>query len=798
MRPERLELEGFGTYRERTVVDFVGADLFALTGPTGAGKSTVIDAICFSLYGNVPRLADERMVAPVISQGGLEARVAFDFSVDGHGYRAVRVVRATGRGGATTKEARLVRRADDEVLAGTADELTDAVTDLLGLSWAHFTTCVVLPQGEFMRFLHEKPNKRQDLLVELLDLRLYGAMREAARLRGAAAAAHVEVAERRLADCAFATPEARRAAAERVASFGDLLAVVDRAQERLDELFAQLQEREPEANRRRDDVGRLAAVRVPDDVAALAARRAAAHDARERARRVDDAAVTALVAAEAAREALGDRARLDELAEAHRDRSTLEERLAKGTTVVAERRADHDAARAALDAAVVRRDAAVAAVDAARRADRAGELALTLVAGEACPVCAQVVHEVPAPSVGAGASALRSAAAEQAEAEAVVAEATPLAAAAGAALVAAEALHDDLRSQLATVTARLGDVADAEAVARTLADVEAAEAALADARRAATAAAAARRAADDAFEVAVAGERDARAEFTSARDALAGLDPPVPGGDDLAADWDALRAWASAALPGAEVRAAAAEAARDELLTEQQRLTAEVLAACRAAGFDAHQPGRQVASALHEAEGEVARIDEAVARAAELTAERDAAAVDQQLAVALVGHLNANRFEKWVLEEALHRLVTRATVILGELSGGTYSLTLDAKGTTFSVIDHVNADAVRSARTLSGGETFLASLALALALADEVAELASGGAARLESLFLDEGFGTLDADTLDVVAGALEELQAGGRMVGLISHVPELAERMPCRFVVRKEPGGSVIERVEA
>ena len=93
MRPERLVVEGFTTFRERTEVDFSGADLFALTGATGAGKSSLIDAIVFALYGSIPRLDDRRLVAPVISQDKVEARVRLDFSIDGERYRAVRVVR---------------------------------------------------------------------------------------------------------------------------------------------------------------------------------------------------------------------------------------------------------------------------------------------------------------------------------------------------------------------------------------------------------------------------------------------------------------------------------------------------------------------------------------------------------------------------------------------------------------------------------------------------------------------------------------------------------------------------------
>ncbi|MDQ3343478.1 MAG: AAA family ATPase, partial [Actinomycetota bacterium] len=74
MRPTRLELQGFTAFREAVTVDFSDADLFALSGPTGAGKSSLIDAMCFALYGSVPRL-DRRTVAPIIAAGVIEARV---------------------------------------------------------------------------------------------------------------------------------------------------------------------------------------------------------------------------------------------------------------------------------------------------------------------------------------------------------------------------------------------------------------------------------------------------------------------------------------------------------------------------------------------------------------------------------------------------------------------------------------------------------------------------------------------------------------------------------------------------
>jgi exonuclease SbcC len=154
--------------------------------------------------------------------------------------------------------------------------------------------------------------------------------------------------------------------------------------------------------------------------------------------------------------------------------------------------------------------------------------------------------------------------------------------------------------------------------------------------------------------------------------------------------------------------------------------------------------------------------------------------------------LRADRFQAFVQEEALRVLAEDGTRHLEELSGGRYAF--DVEGQDFLVVDHWNADAARSVKTLSGGETFLASLALALALAERLPGLAGAqGQVTLESLFLDEGFGTLDAETLEVVAQALEALRSGNRMVCLITHVRELAERMPVRIEVVKTQTGSHI-----
>ena len=153
----------------------------------------------------------------------------------------------------------------------------------------------------------------------------------------------------------------------------------------------------------------------------------------------------------------------------------------------------------------------------------------------------------------------------------------------------------------------------------------------------------------------------------------------------------------------------------------------------------------------------------------------------------------------YVLAARLEEVALAATERLRTMSQGRYSFVhSDAAGPRgmkgglgIDVLDDYSGT-VRPAKTLSGGESFLASLALALGLADVVA--AETGGALLDTLFIDEGFGTLDAETLDIVMNILDELRAGGRVVGLVSHVEELRQRIPTRLRVRKSRGGSTLE----
>jgi exonuclease SbcC len=110
-----------------------------------------------------------------------------------------------------------------------------------------------------------------------------------------------------------------------------------------------------------------------------------------------------------------------------------------------------------------------------------------------------------------------------------------------------------------------------------------------------------------------------------------------------------------------------------------------------------------------------------------------------------------------------------------------------ASGLDLDIIDHINTSR-RSVNTLSGGEAFLASLALALGLSDEV-QMSTG--IRLDTLFVDEGFGSLDSEALNKAYLTLSGLTQGNRLVGIISHVPELKEKIDNQIVVKKDRSGS-------
>ncbi|KKK07352.1 AAA family ATPase [Micromonospora sp. HK10] len=821
MRPIRLDLAGFTVFREETTVDFTDADFFALVGPTGSGKSTVLDAICFALYGTVPRWGGARGLANALAPSATEARVRLVFESANDRYVATRVVRRDGRGAVKTANAGLqlmppgfdVTKLDTglspedlgEVVAGTPAEMERAVLEAVGLPYEQFTSCVVLPQGQFADFLHAKPATRQQILVNLLGLGIYEDVQKRATERAGQAEAKLAAVDKMLGGLADVDDAALADAGQRVTRMRELAGAVAAAVPELEQARATAGERAAALAALDAELTVLAGIRPPDGIAELARAVAAA-------RAAADEAATAVGLAEEREEKLrgelaaaGDESALRLQLRAHTDREKLTGELSTVRAAVDAAQVEHDRAaaalaeaRAAAERAEVELEAAFRAHEEAKATDQAVALRAHLVDGAACPVCEQVVARVPA--VPRGSAVTRAIAAGKAAraasdaAKRVVQERDTAARELDRLLLRAHTEHDQLQARLTEVDGQLAGAASAETLRAALAEHARLRRALEEAAGAVRASRDAARRARGALDGAEERLRRAWRDFDATRDGLARLGPPAADRDDVAAAWTALAGWAGEQAQrrrgerdGLVAAVATARAAADEVETR-------IAGLFTAAGLDgADDPRRDAAVAVERAEAELRRLAERREQAAELREQRAGHEREARVARALAGHLRANNFERWLLTEALDLLVDGASGILRELSGGQYDLVHD-KG-EFFVVDHHDAGLRRAVRTLSGGETFQASLALALALSEQLAGM-STTAASLESIVLDEGFGTLDAATLDTVAATLENLAArGDRMVGVVTHVPALAERIPVRFEVRKDARTARVER---
>ncbi len=303
-----------------------------------------------------------------------------------------------------------------------------------------------------------------------------------------------------------------------------------------------------------------------------------------------------------------------------------------------------------------------------------------------------------------------------------------------------------------------------------------------------------------------AGERAQREaavrDFDTADQASSALLSP---GDQAVFD-EQVTGWATAL---AALRAAAAA---DELAGLDPGQAGAVHAAAQAAAgalARAQEAEQEVRAARDAVQARVGRLDQ---RLAEVQSAQDAFGQLQEdtsavirlagLAKGMDGHRRM-ALTTYVLRQWFGQVVAAANVRLGAMSAGRYELRrTDESGTrrertglTLAVIDrHTGAE--RSPRSLSGGETFYTSLALALGLADVVK--AEAGGVDLDTLFIDEGFGTLDAETLDQVMAVIDELRDRGRVVGIVSHVADLKDRVAERLEVRRLADGSSTARVIA
>ena len=194
MRPLKLTLQGFTSFAERTEIDFSEFDLFAITGPTGAGKTSILDAMMWALYGRTPRLG--KCGSELISHGKSSVAVHFEFAVGAESYRVTRTAKCKGSG-----QVRFEGLVNGDWVVDDASgvaETNEAIARAVGLDFDAFKLSVVLPQGEFDCFLRGDHAERRKILKSLLGLEIYDRMRDAASIRRADLSAKVEATEQLL------------------------------------------------------------------------------------------------------------------------------------------------------------------------------------------------------------------------------------------------------------------------------------------------------------------------------------------------------------------------------------------------------------------------------------------------------------------------------------------------------------------------------------------------------------------------------------------------------------------------
>lgn len=853
MRPLALRLKGFTSFRDEQEIDFRDLDLFALWGPTGSGKSSILDAITYALYGKVERIEGIRTesISGLITHGQPRMAVTFEFESDS---KTFRLTRTTTLGGAT--KVRLDRQeGEDWVSHGeggdSVREVNRIVPRLVGLDYDAFTRSVVLPQGKFAEFLVGDAAQRREILTELLGLELFGRMAQRSNEIAREAKATVE-ANSRVVEAEYAGIDAgavKQAKAE--------AKQLDAAATRASEIEEQLEQLEDEWTEQTESVDVLLELKSElEERKATYETHASTLEKRARELTAADAA------ARTAKDALDNSRAANELATAKRssaedEHGTLEELAGKKAAVEALRNierevkraekvsADQEALRAKAEKDLGAQGKVVGAADTelkaaqeelelrekehdrAHRADLVGALTHDLGAGDPCPVCERPLEELPASDAAAlqEANHLRMAAQERARtAQEAAAAARVKQARAEEALEAAtrrctectqeaeekRAQLEETRSQIedqvgSDLSASLKDIEERSASLRELIAAEKTAAAeyarmLGEAgaqqetlSKIATQVATVRGSLEGAAikpllvqvkrAVGRAPKVTVPASFPESPSELAKVARKVSG------ELDEIGRGLDDEVRSRKEHAEALVAKATELLPPEldvrssgiKAMLADVRRACRGLG-------QKAALAAKEATTIQAKLD----TRKELEAEIDRRRSEQTVYAQLGRELKNDRIVQFLQAEALSVLAAAAGEHLRELSDERYRLVFESD--RFYVIDAWNGDEQRSVRTLSGGETFLASLGLALALSEQVQMLAVTERARLQSLFLDEGFGSLDAETLDVVVGAISRLGSDGRLVGVITHVPELAEAMPVRIQVLKGPRGSTVE----
>ena len=876
MKPIQLVLSAFGPYVERTVIDFsaLGEEgLFLIAGDTGAGKTTIFDAISFALYGEASGGKEKRKSKSFHSDyvsDQTETYVELTFRHRGETwwirrnleYQRPAKKKKDGMETTTRQAADAQMRNEDtgeEILR--MDDVNRRVRELLGLTQDQFTQTVMIAQGDFLKILTASSDDRKKLFRDLFHTNLYVDLQSRLQEKNRACADEQKALEQVILSAeGKIDPEAEFAEREILLSYCGQIQHTDALCALLARLIEQEKAAQEQARAQKkeaaDQIGALIAAvtegeRVNRDFADLESKRArlaaltagqgeidaqrAALAAARRAQQLEtdealmrrtlrdmDAQRTALSEAQAALEQ-AEKA----LPEAETRMKEAESRGGEIHALLAQAKQMEDCLpvlgeverlKAALDtqkrelqrltADSSRAQAAYTAAQNSYYLSQAGLLARELKAGQPCPVCGSTAHPCPAQITPETVTrqALEQAAQRRETAEKAQSDAATRLAANQAALDEREDRLRALKIGADETRQRLAARIDAahQAAADRQREIDAARSAYQTLDKRKTAA---QSAVDAAQKQLAALEKDLRAQTEAFEQKRA-----AHGFEDEASYRLAKRTNAEIERLDREIRdfdeqkrtLASQSRELEEKLSGRQRTDLTALQNRRAAALDRQAKAENAEKAmvrkltLHEsAEREIRQANAAIQK------KRGKWQIIQELYTCCAGIAAGNpraklTFEAYVQQYYFRFVVAAANKRLTRLTDGMFTLRVmreaanrvSQSGLDLEVLDRSTGQA-RDVSTLSGGESFLASLALALGLSDAVQS--QSGQIRMDAMFIDEGFGSLDENALRSSIDVLLELADGKRLIGIISHVQELEERIDKQIVVTKTPNGSTV-----
>lgn len=871
MKPLKLFMQAFGAYIKPTTLDFEknlrGQKIFLIHGATGAGKTTILDAICFALYGTAS--GDERDAAMMRSKGVDDktlTEVEFTFALGEKIYTVRRELsyhpnRKTNQ---TQINAELI--CGGQVIETQATRVTNAIKNLLGFAPQQFRQVVMLPQGAFKNFLAAKSEERQPVLDMLFNAAFYGRVEEGLKLKADAAQkifddlnrdrnnltaqlqgatfdaaaldklrADYSAAQENSADRKKLRDKAQGdyTAGKILAGDFDELARRDKAlvtaknnladaEKIFDAAKTEYDLRDGEQSQRdklKADVDAL--TKIKQTLAELDTK----SESRAEAEKNFQTANGALQALEADADKFDKRLRnlknrRDELSGAEKilsDAQILLQNVEERDKIlqrIYNLNRELDMTLKKISAAERNYDAAQIELERLQKLGSVAVLAKNLVDGEPCPVCGSRTHypvdfsdvvptdaEIAAAKVAVDRckKSLDTVKTSAASIEGQLLtqrdnlkkyDGLPTADEAQKNLAAAKKNADELadcngrinlgedyiaKNKRALDTARKNRDAASNAQARLLGEVQtlqsqipqeyfgqlqkilddiaALQKTLRDLETAWKAADKKFREASDKKSSCTATVDVAQKNFNELADKLKNKTPP---------DIDALK-----------IRADDAQKNYDDAIREETSLKNNL-------------------DNLTNISAQLVELDKKISVAEKILR------VWRKLSDAACGKIKGNKFSfaRYYLSAMFEQVLTEANYRLAKMSDRRYSLQSQHAGKRANSTAGLNLEifddytgTTRPVETLSGGESFLASLSLALGLAAVVRNNAGG--IKLDTIFIDEGFGTLDSETLDFALKTLIELHSGGRLVGIISHVEELKKQIPVRLEVTKTKTGS-------